>query len=424
MANWTAAYASLNACLTAVTIAAGDRIYMAADHSGSESVNRTYTGLSTDTAPIELLSVNRTTGVLQVGAAMSFSASAQCLFQGNWAIFGLAITTADSRIQLNSGTVASAQSLFRCSLTVSASANGIETGPRFTASIRSICRLIGCTFSGAGAVLKPGGGLLEIFNGTLTAGVSAIHPGQQAEVYFSGCDFSAATNLLDISNNHFWSVRGRASKIPASITTGTYQGRGAGTMELHACSGSDNSYDYYYRDAWGTPEEDTGVYLTTGGSAHKNTDGALVPYSVKVATTSRVSKFEPAFSPWITKFHAATGSATFSLKVAYDNATVLTDSELWLEVEYMGGAAADNTPQTQLEVSAPLVSGLIARNLLAAGSNLSDTSDGWTGTSGWSNKKTHTLSKTVTVDEQGHVRCRVGVAKNYTVYVDGKIGVA
>ena len=43
------------------------------------------------------------------------------------------------------------------------------------------------------------------------------------------------------------------------------------------------------------------------------------------------------------------------MKVADTESAVLKDQELWLEVEYMGGAAPANSPQSALEGTYPLV---------------------------------------------------------------------
>ena len=75
-------------------------------------------------------------------------------------------------------------------------------------------------------------------------------------------------------------------------------------------------------------------------------------------------------------------------------------------------------------VTAPVVSGTNSRDILATGTSLTDTSESWTGTSGWTNKKTATLSKTVTVAQQGYVRCRIAVGKQQTVYADNVITVS
>ena len=70
------------------------------------------------------------------------------------------------------------------------------------------------------------------------------------------------------------------------------------------------------------------------------------------------------------------------------------------------------------------MSGTLSRDVVASGSSLTNTSETWTGTGGWSNTKTYTLSKTITVDEYGYIRARVGLAKDEDVYVDPKITVA
>jgi hypothetical protein len=250
--------------------------------------------------------------------------------------------------------------------------------------------------------------------------------GRCGPVTVSGGDFSTATNLVNIGvADEEVILRFNNCKLPTNVVTGTHFGTGSSVIECTSCSTGDNSYEYYYQDGHGIITHDTGIYLTTGGLTLVDTDGASVALSQKfVPNSTYVSKAFPLIGPWSYGFISSTGSKTISAKIAYDNATALKDTECWLEVEYMGGIAAANCPQTEQTSTAPLVSGTTSRDILAAGSNLSDTAAAWTGTGGWSNKKTATLSKTVTVDEIGNFRARLCVGANQTVYFDPVLTVA
>ena len=243
------------------------------------------------------------------------------------------------------------------------------------------------------------------------------------EVAAIGCDFSNCTNLIDLTNSadEPWFAKFSNCKVPASITTGTHFGVGSGVIELQACSSADHNYDYYYQDGSGVIQDSQSVYLTTSPSQIKDVDGTLVSYSLECNPDAAITNTFPLCSPWSAIFVGSTGSKTVSMKVAYDSATLLKDSECWIEVEYYGDAT---TPKSTIEGSFPVVSGTISRDIIAAGSNLSDTSEGWTGTGGWANKKTHTLSKTVTINQQGYVRARVVIAKDQTIYADMTVGIA
>lgn len=186
---------------------------------------------------------------------------------------------------------------------------------------------------------------------------------------------------------------------------------------------ADSNYVAERHTPYGTVKRQTGIYLTTGGAAQPDVATGTTYHSDSLVshTTNVPQKWNPLAGQWYYAWVDTTASAkTVSLKVAYDNATVLKDDELYIEVEYMG----DNTNNTPLFSFADTVP---SNHPIGSGSNLTDTSEAWTGTGAWSNKKTHTLSKSITNQSKGWLRARINYAKNsssYTIYVDGKVGVA
>jgi hypothetical protein len=138
----------------------------------------------------------------------------------------------------------------------------------------------------------------------------------------------------------------------------------------------------------------------------------------------------PLYTPWIYQLVGSTGAKTVTLKVAHTESAVLTDADIFMEVEYMGEPGATgtqrvaNSPQSQLEIDDDAnIIAPIYRDIITAGTNRTDTSVAWTGIA---SEKTHTLTASVTCDEVGYIRCRVGLTKDTTnpVYIDPKIGVA
>lgn len=174
---------------------------------------------------------------------------------------------------------------------------------------------------------------------------------------------------------------------------------------------------------FGTSIRQTGIYLTSGGASQPDVATGTVYWSDKLTpdSTNSPQKWRPFYSPWYYRWLDTTAaSKTISLNCAYDNATVLKDDELFLEVEYMGDST-NNTPLASFGNTLP------ANHPIATGSNLTDTSASWTGTGGWTNKKTHTLSKAITNASKGYIRVRVGYCKTAgadVIYTDGKVGVA
>ena len=256
---------------------------------------------------------------------------------------------------------------------------------------------------------------------TLFSGVST----RAGVLFCSGCDWSLATNVVNraiasVTNFYFNNC------TIGTPVTGTAGIGNQNILEFHACAAVDgtngaNILQYYLDCFLGTVQDDQTVYLTTGSAQGTQDDGTVTPYSLKMTPGALVSPSWPLYTPWIYQKIAATGSKTITMLAADTEAAVLKDRELFLEVEYMGGAAPANSPQSALEGTWPLVG--VYADFTTAGSNLSDTNVAWTGVA---ENSTYTLSKTVTLDEQGYVRCRVGVGKQTTnpVYVDGKIGVA
>jgi hypothetical protein len=235
------------------------------------------------------------------------------------------------------------------------------------------------------------------------------------------CDFSYATNLVNVGQDdepcNFKFVN---CVIPSNIYTGTHPGIGAGYYELQGCGTStdDHNYQYSYLDGSGQINQNTGVYLSTGGASFTDTDGSSVPVSLQTVSSANASKVFPLKTPWFNVEVPSTGSKTFSVKIA-NTVAALKDTEVWLELEYMADSA---NPMTTNVIDAPVVSGTNSLNILAAGANRTDTAEAWTGITG---EVTHTLSKTVTVNQIGWARARVCLAKaSTTIYVDPQVTVA
>lgn len=219
-------------------------------------------------------------------------------------------------------------------------------------------------------------------------------------------------------------------------TTGTHAGHAIGSVEFQACAPVDGAngadiLNYYYEDFYGVVQDDQTIYLTTGSATGEQDDGTDTPYSLLMQPTASASKATPLYTPWIYTLVGSTGAKTITMKAADagTDADELHNSELWLEVEYMGEPGATgtqrvaNSPHSQIEVDddCPTMASSIARDVTAAGTNRTDTDEAW---SGIVETNTYTLTASVTCDEVGYIRCRVGLAFDRDVYVDPKIGVA
>lgn len=443
--EWDTAYASITLCLAGITEADGDIIFVAHDHNHNEGAAISW-NFSHTSGLVRVISIDRTnttTATPLAGATETTGGNTGFTILNGFStyFFGLVVTagagasSASATITVGTGTVDAAYVFDKCefySNTTNTSANFTINGANATA-VQFVNRLINCTVRKAAAALIgincSGVKQLDL-TGLILAGTAPVTvlslTGPFSVIKCSGSDLSGATNLAAIGTDDaamFVSVNN--CKLPTNVTTGTHFGTGSHVIECVACSTGDNAYEYYYQDGHGIITHDTGIYLTSGGLTLKDTDGTSTNVSQKfVPNSTYVSKAFPLCGPWSYEYVSSTGSKTVSAKIAYDQASALKDCECWLEVEYMGGGAAVNCPQFELATTAPIVSGTLSRDILAAGSNLSDTSEAWTGTGGWTNKKTATLSKTVTVDEIGFLRARLCVGANTTVYFDPVLTVA
>lgn len=230
---------------------------------------------------------------------------------------------------------------------------------------------------------------------------------------FEACDLSWCTALQAISATVSNAYQYIGCLVPATLTSGSHGGIGALSVEMHGCGTATNdyAYGYYKQDGSGIVLHDTGVYLTSG-EPFQTTNGGTQNLSLKMIPSANIAnaaigKCFPLYSPWFDANVAATGIKTLTLKVGHSESAVLNSDQIGIEIQYMGDAAH---PELTLDQSAPLI-GL-------AGSALTDTAEAWVEPA-TEVTKTHTLSKTVTINQTGFCRARIVIYKQTTnaVYV-------
>lgn len=440
--EWSNAYQNISACLTAITETSGDIIFVAHDHSYTSYAANTSLA---PTATISIISIDRTNtttatplaGALE-GTNGSFSldvapSAADCYVYGLTLRPGTGGSLGTSSLNINNGLAANScnVTLNNCDLWIN-STNGVPfiglgvtdvTSRRLT--ILKDCRF---RFGNAAQVLILRAGRFEMYNNLINS--SGVQPTVAIKesggrgitrLIANSCDFSYATNLTDISaDDEPFDFRFINCIVPSNVYTGTHPGIGAGYFELQGCGTStdDHNYQYSYLDGSGQINQNTGVYLTTGGASFTDTNGSLVSVSLQEVSSANASKAFPLKTPWFNVEVPSTGSKTFSVKIA-NTVAALKDTEVWLELEYM--ADSTNSMTTNV-IDAPVVSGTNSLDILAAGTNRTDTAEAWTGITG---EITHTLSKTVTVNQIGWARARVCLAKaSTTIYVDPKVRIS
>lgn len=453
--TWANAAESIAGLMTAQAIAGGDIIYVHNTHSFNAGAAITWTLPESGTGLVKVLCVDggdATGASLVDGTVGSLTTGATETTGGNFVftistvnddaalyVYGFSITagagTATGSSNITLSNVGGRVIFENCALWINSTVTSplISIGTTGTTTGTKAV-FIGCSFRFGNAAQKiaPRGPIEFIncsINGSGSSPTTLFIPSSAARTVMTvaGCDFSAATNVVDVSIAS-QTIALFNNCVIGTPTTGTHSGFNGGFHEFHACGPVDGTngpdlLNYFADGPTGVVEDDQSVYLTTGGAQGKQDDGTATSYSFKLTPNANASFVTPLYTPWVYVYVGATGSKTFTMKCADTESAVLKNNELILEVEYVGGAQVANSPQSQHETTGPLVSGTIFSDATAAGSNLTDTGEAWTGIT---ETGTYTLSKTVTVDEYGYVRCRAGLGKGTTnpVYVAPKIGVA
>lgn len=258
-------------------------------------------------------------------------------------------------------------------------------------------RFVGCSIAFSGAN-KP----TAMFQNQIGTGIS--------NVVFQDCDLSgydvssgAYINVGSLLHGKIAIVNCKLSATP-TIQTGTWDANNSAYIEIINSDSSDTNNYYAFYNRLGTITRDTSVYRNKGAKFDGNN------CSWKLVTTSAVSEGEPFVFPLIQRWSGNTASATFSVDVAFDNATDQTDRTLWAEFSVLESSSFPNGTTTSTRNANPFD---------ASGVNLSSSSDDWTGTGGWTNAKKRTMSVTRTAAEKSFIMARMSAATaSWTAYFD------
>lgn len=419
-ATW--ALAKLDGVGAAAIDVAADRIFFSQVHAESTAGPITWGIAGTPAIPSQLLCGNdgaqpptalATTGTVTTTGAnnivlngsfycygLTFNcgtgAVAAGIFQGNTA--GSDLQTYESCIfaLLNTGTTAA-----------------ITVGRRALSTLQGY-KWRNCTvrFSDAGQGIAVSGGILN-WNGGAIAGTSptslfvASTAGMNAlveNVDLSGLGVSSNLVLATASQN--FKAIFRSCKLPSgwngSLLAGTLWG--SSRVEMYNCDSTDTNYRLQIQDYAGTITQET-VLVKTGGAS----DGTT-PLSWKMVCTANASyPLVPLKSGEIARWNATTGTpVTVTVDVLSDSVTNLTDSEIWLDVQYQGTAGFP------LGVD---VNDATATVLTAAADQTASTAV-WT-TTGMANPNRQKLSVTFTPQHAGFIQATANFTKaSATVYVD------
>lgn len=423
-ANWTIALTSLASA--APNANADDTIFVAHDHAASLGTQSVV--FPNASRPVKVVCVNRTTGVHTTGAKETSSGNYS--IGGFYHISGLEIqagtSTSAANIILNSGNSSKHWgTLEQCPLYLgnTNAASGIIIGSAGTATAASSARLVNGTvrFSNASQGI-------DLVNGRVWMNAMKLHASSTSpnrvfrnvsstSLHSSSCDWSGGAAVWDRGAEDGGNyARFFSNKFPATFFTGTQATGGSNFVEYEACANTNTNALSGRICPEGEVSTSTAIYYTANAPAATNNDGSTYNWSYVLTPNSNTTVSHPLYTPWYNIFNPTTGAMTITSYFAYDNATALMNITGWMEVEAIGESGAVNTPQTWIKSNFPTASGVF-RDLRNTGTNYSNSSASWAGTSGWTNKKTGTANVGFTVTQQGFVRARFCLASpSHTVY--------
>lgn len=423
-ADWTNAHTTLAAAITAST--AGDTFFVAHDHAETTAAALTLTFKGTSTAPDRVLAVNRAGSVPPVAADLVATPTATVTTTGANAMTLISFVYIYG-IAFSCGTGASITSLLvvgggaahfvaeNCQFRVPGTTGGnnnITLNGSGSGSGR--VRLINCQMyfgSVASGIKDLGGEIQWTNNGVNALATSSLVPttfingNMEGPITLSGVDlssFGSGKTLFTSTSYGFNPMRLVNCLLAASVSIGSALSGARSYFELINCNltgGNVRNERYLYT---GTLTSEYTI-VRTGGA----TDG-VAAFSWKIVTTTGANHDALPFETFEgVLWNTTIGSAkTLTVHVVTDNVT-LKDSEVWLEIEYLGASA--NTLTTLASDSNATV--------LTTGANQATSTATWT-TTGLTTPIKQSLDVTFTPQRAGLVRWRVRVAKtSATVYI-------
>lgn len=427
--TWAAPHARLGNAHTANWIAAGGVLFIASAHAETQASANTITLQGTASNPTTNLSVDSTVSATSAGCTLLSGASisttgANALTIGAGSgsnvsyFYGITFNAGSAanaaNILTNNGNGGPAYYYESCTLNLAntASTSVINFGSNQTSS--GYNRHINCTytFGATGQSISPNScGHVEIINGSFaptgSIPTTLFKPlATSTFITIRDSDISTVTGTLCAMNNYNGIFDIQNSKLGAGValTSGAPGMQGQVVFRAHNCDSGSKNYRFYESSFAATIQQET-TTVHTGGA----TDGTT-PISWNIATTANSSFAAPYQSPEITMWQDTTGSSkTATVEIA--GANVLTNGDIWMELEYLGNA------------SFPIasVSNNRKASIVTANTNITTSSASW----GGSPANTQKLQITFTPNMKGPIKARIFVAKpSITVYIDPLITVA
>lgn len=417
--NWANAYTTLGTAVTGKV--AGDTFYVAHDHSESTAGALTITPVGTLAAPAKIICVDRAGSVPPVSADRRATAVITMSIAANLTLAGIAAHYDGIIFNAGTGSTSSANivlaavnnawmRLDNCSLRLGITISGsavIIGGSTTLGGTYAELNNTTMSFANAGHVVRVTN-LLRWRNtpsallGTAPTALFNTSATRSCWVECVGVDFSAmgsGKTIADADTGAMSSVLKFVDcKLNASVTKSDLPVAPGNFEADYVRSGSaGTNYTIYSQRFHGSLVEETTIVRNFGAS-----DGTTA-ISWKIVTTASCTYSLPFECPPVAIWNDTTGSAV-TATVEGIAATLPTDQEVWLEMEYLGDASS---PQGSFVNDGKA-------DLLATAANQTSSSETWGGSTA-----AFKLAATFTPAQKGWVYCRVKIGKaSSTVYID------
>lgn len=420
-ADWTNAYTTLSAALTAK--AAGDDFWVAHDHAESTAGAVTLTSPGTAASPCRVICASRSGSTPPVSADLATTATVSTTganaigfggpasatyYYGVTFQSGSAANNASLNVGTSGGTVLSFKS---CGFTLnntSASSRinlaNVSGGNAARAVFDSCTFTFGSTSQGFTASITDATVLLRA--GSVAGSAPAtLFLNMPPLLTLEGVDLSAlgsGKTLFSASSGASGVLLAKDCKLGASVTVASTPTLiGQETIVLRCDSGDTNYRTEKYTYA-GTQTTETTIVRTGGAS-----DGTT-PIAWKLITTANSKRYLPFEALPISIWNETTGSAiTLTVQGIWGGGAVPTNADIWMDVEYLG---TSGVPLGSFASSG-------TADQLASGTNLAAGSGTWGGST-----TKFTLTKQITPQEKGPITVYIKAALlSSTFYLDPKV---
>ncbi len=421
-ATWALGKATL-AGADATPDAAGDTIYVSGVHAESTASGVTWSFAGTVASPTKILCGDKaaeppttatTTGVVTVTGN-----GVNAVMNGNVYIYGLSFvcgTSGEATNFIMSNGGGESQFYEKCKFTLggsnSSAAIGFGSGGNGGNAVTIRWKNCDVKFASTSQTINVSQGVYYWNGGSILSGSSAItqliafNATRACAMNISGLDLSNGASSMNIFGGTGGTGMIRNSKLPASWTGSVFSGTPSVgcRYEMYNCDSGSTNYRLWIKDFAGELREETTIVKTSGAS-----DGTTA-YSWKVVSSANCNEASGRFgSPEMVRWNDTTGSSiTVTVDLVHDSVTNLKDSEVWLDVQYLG---------TSGYPISTFVSDQRA-DVLTTAADQDTSSATWT-TTGLTNPNKQKLIVTFTPQKKGYIHARVIVAKtSKTLYVD------